>query len=91
MSKGRGILGSIMAWLYDKPDVDINPFEYLEVATEDLEVGDYLVAHDAYIQMLGYVEFDGSRRLLLKKGHQPAFEVVAYEGDIFSVRQLRKE
>ena len=68
-----------------------SPFVYETKKTQELKVGDYLVAYSGYIQRLGPEEYDGSRLVVTKCGHEPAREFQAYEDEEFSVRKLRGE
>lgn len=84
----------LWVWAYimpDETDHHDSPFEYVTKKTHELRVGDYLVAYSGYIQRLGPEEYDGSRLVVTKCGHEPAREFQAYEDDEFSVRKLRGE
>lgn len=67
-----------------------SPFEYVTKTTEQLEIGDYVVAYVGYIQRIGEVEYDGSRLVVTKLGHRTAVEFQAYEGDKFTVRKIKE-
>ncbi|CBY88545.1 hypothetical protein [Pantoea phage LIMEzero] len=67
-----------------------NPFVYVTVETADLELGDYLVAYDGYIQRISAEDYRGQRRVVTKKGHGAPYEFIADEGEEFTVRQERE-
>ncbi|QBZ71520.1 hypothetical protein [Escherichia phage Lidtsur] len=68
---------------------DPEPFEYITKTSEQLEIGDYIVAYSGYVQRLGAVEYDGKRLVVTKSGHSPEYEFYAYENDKFSIRKVK--
>lgn len=85
---------ALVEWVKDSfgppPLQDDNPFEYVTKTTEQLEIGDYVVAYEGYIQRLGPTEYDGQRGVMTKAGREPTVTWVAYDGDEFVIRK-RKE
>jgi hypothetical protein len=72
------------------PADDGNPFQYVIMRTADLEIGDYLVAYDGYIQRISAEDYRGQRRVVTKKGHAAPYEFVADEDEEFTVRQEKE-
>lgn len=68
---------------------DPEPFEYVTKTSEQLEIGDYIVAYSGYVQRIGAVEYDGKRLVVTKAGHAPEYEFYAYENDKFSIRKVK--
>jgi len=68
---------------------DLEPFEYVTKTSEQLAVGDYIVAYSGYVQRLGAVEYDGKRLVVTKAGHAQPQQFYAYEGDEFSIRKVK--
>ena len=69
---------------------DSNPFDYITKTTDQLEIGDYVVAYEGYIQQLGPVEYDGQRTVMTKAGHEPTQRWIAYDGDKFVIRKPKE-
>lgn len=96
MSKWSEGVARLQRWLVDAfgappaPSHDDSPFQYVEKKTEELKLGDYVVAYGGYIQRIGAVEYDGSRLVVTKLGHGPEREWQAYEADEFTVRIMKE-
>lgn len=93
MSKAKSIWQRLIAWLLsvNPPVDDGNPFQYAVVRTTDLEIGDYLVAYDGYIQRISAEDaYTGQRRVVTKKGHSAPYEFIADDDEEFTVRMKRK-
>ncbi|QHR67404.1 hypothetical protein glasur_15 [Escherichia phage glasur] len=87
---------ALVQWVKDSfgppptPDHDDSPFQYVEKKTQELKLGDYVVAYGGYIQRIGAVEYDGSRLVVTKLGHSPEREWQAFEDDEFTIRTLKE-
>lgn len=92
MGKLKALWARIVAGLLsiNPPVDDGNPFEYIVVRTADLEIGDYLVAYDGYIQRISAEDYRGQRRVVTKKGHGQPYEFIADDGEEFTVRQEKE-
>lgn len=93
MSKAKSIWQRLVAWLLSSnpPVHDGNPFQYIVVRTAELEIGDYLVAYDGYIQRIGPEgAYTGARCVVTKKGHNAPYEFIAKADEEFTVR-IEKE
>lgn len=87
---------SVWQWIRDNfltlpPAVhDTSPFDFVVKTTAELEIGDYIVAYGGYIQRIGAEEYDGTRLVVTRLGHNSPREWSAYDGDEFTVRVLKE-
>lgn len=92
MQKLRALWARVVAALLsvNPPADDGSPFQYVTMTTDQLEIGDYLVAYDGYIQRISAEDYRGQRRVVTKKGHAAPYEFIADEGEEFTVRQEKE-
>lgn len=87
---------ALVQWVKDNlgappaPSHDDSPFVYVEKKTQNLKLGDYVVAYAGYIQRIGAEECNGQRLIVTKLGHNPEREWIAYEDDEFTIRKLKE-
>lgn len=87
---------ALVQWVKDSfgpppaPEHNESPFKYVEKKTQELKLGDYVVAYAGYIQRIGAVEYNGARLVVTKQGHDLEREWYAFEDDEFTIRVLRE-